>query len=207
MVVATSGYMAVIVDFPGLVAARRQADPGANRAGLLEVAGIFNGSGERGCGDRTDTGDRHEYAACLALTCIREELAPKLGGAGANAAPGSQHRQHDGCKPFVIGKKALDVILEGASLSGRNEKTEGFHDSTNLVGKLGGDPDQPGACRHERSGQHAIEAFYTHLTKVPDFREKRQAIGVIRVGFVRRHIERSFGMAGIDADRRHSFCA
>jgi hypothetical protein len=30
-----------------------------------------------------------------------------------------------------------------------------------------------------------------------------QTIGVVRVGFVRGHVERSFGMPRIDADRRH----
>ena len=37
MPVATSGYMAIIIDFSGLVAAGRQTDPGANRSGFLEV--------------------------------------------------------------------------------------------------------------------------------------------------------------------------
>lgn len=32
MTVATSGYMAVIIDFSGLIAARRQADPRTNRS-------------------------------------------------------------------------------------------------------------------------------------------------------------------------------
>lgn len=41
MAVAASGYMAFIIDFSGLVAARRQAYSGANRSGRLEVARIF----------------------------------------------------------------------------------------------------------------------------------------------------------------------
>ena len=42
-VVATSGYMAVMIDFFGLVAARRQADPGANRSRFLKVVRPLNG--------------------------------------------------------------------------------------------------------------------------------------------------------------------
>lgn len=57
---AASGYVAVIIDFSGLVAARREAYPGANRSGRLEVVRIFNGSGERGGGDGADAGGRHE---------------------------------------------------------------------------------------------------------------------------------------------------
>ena len=56
MAIATAGYMAVIVDLPGLVAAGGQTDPGAHGPGLLEVVRILNSCGEGGCGDRSDTG-------------------------------------------------------------------------------------------------------------------------------------------------------
>jgi hypothetical protein len=49
--------------------------------------------------------------------------------------------------------------------------------------------------------------FTRTLAKEPDFCEMRQTIGVIRVGLVRSHVERSLGMAGIDADRGKPFCA
>jgi hypothetical protein len=39
MAVATSGYMAVIINFSGLVPTRRQTDPRANRPGFLELPG------------------------------------------------------------------------------------------------------------------------------------------------------------------------
>ncbi|MET3596916.1 hypothetical protein ABID26_006340 [Mesorhizobium shonense] len=39
MAIATSGYMAVVIDFSGLVAACRQADPRANRSGFPELSG------------------------------------------------------------------------------------------------------------------------------------------------------------------------
>ena len=54
----------------------------------------------------------------------------------------------------------------------------------------------------KRAGQHAVESLHPHLTKEADFCELRQTIGVIRVRLVRRHIERRFSMARIDADRR-----
>jgi hypothetical protein len=77
-----------------------------------------------------------------------------------------------------------------------------FHDTTDLVGKLCCDTDQPRACRDKRAGQHAVESFHPNLTKEPDFCELRQTIGVVRVRLVRRHIERRFSMARIDADCR-----
>ena len=98
------------------------------------------------------------------------------------------------CKSVLIGKKAPDVLLEGASLSGGNEQTEGFHDTTDLVGKLGGDSDQPRARYYKRAGQHAVESLHANRTKEPDFRELRQTIGVVRVRLVRRHIERRLTM-------------
>jgi hypothetical protein len=59
----------------------------------------------------------------------------------------------------------------------------------------------------ERAGQHAIEPLHAHFAKEADLCEMRQAIGIIGVGFVRSHIDCGFGMAGIDTDRRQSFCA
>jgi hypothetical protein len=85
MAVATSGYMAVIIDFSGLVAARRQADPGANRSGFLEVVRPLNGCAEGGCGDRTDAGNGHKDAASLTLARVPDQLASEFGGADANA--------------------------------------------------------------------------------------------------------------------------
>ncbi len=109
--------------------------------------------------------------------------------------------------PLLIGKKVPDVLLEGASLSGWNDQTEGFHDAADLVGKLGGDSDEPRARRHKRAGQHAVESLHAHLTKESDFRQLGQPIGIVRVRLVRRHIEHRFSMARIDADHRQSFSA
>lgn len=50
--------------------------------------------------------------------------------------------------------------------------------------------------------QHAVEPFHTNLTKEAYLGKMCQAVRVVRVGFVRGHIERCFGMACIDADRR-----
>src|SRR4029077_19134003 len=58
-----------------------------------------------------------------------------------------------------------------------------------------------------RAGQHAVVSFHPNLTKEPDFRELRQPIGVVRVRLVRRHIERRFSMARIDADGGQPFGA
>src|SRR3954453_23070613 len=165
MAVATSGYMAVIIDFSGLIAARRQADPRANRSGFPEIVRLLDSCGKGGCGDRTDAGNRHEDAASLTLARIPDQLASEFGSADANATPGFQHWKHYRCKSVLIGKKAPDVLLEGASLAGGNEQTEGFHDTTDLVGKLGSDSDQPRARRYKRAGQHAVETRHADRAK------------------------------------------
>lgn len=118
---------------------------------------------------------------------------------------GAQARRHDESKFLVIDEKAPNVLLERGSLTCRNEQAERLHESTNLVGKFGGDPDQPGACRHERAGQHADKSFHPHLTEEPSLCKMRQTVGVVRVGLIRRDIERSLGMASIDADRWQPF--
>lgn len=207
MAIAKPGYMTVIIDFSGLVAARRQADPCADRSGFPKVVRLLNGRGKGSCGDHTDAGNGHKDAASLALSRVADQLASEFGRADANATPGFQQRKHNRCKSVLIGKKAPDVLLEAASLSGWNDETEGFHDTADLVGKLGGDSDKPRARRHKRAGQHAIESLHADLAKETDFRQLRQTIGIVRVRLVRRHIERRFSMARIDADRRQSFSA
>src|SRR4249920_2295033 len=81
MAIATSGYMTVIIDFSGLVATRRQADPRANRSGFLEVVWPLNGCAEGGCGDRADAGNGHKDAASLTLARVPDQLASEFGGA------------------------------------------------------------------------------------------------------------------------------
>ncbi len=46
MTIAASGYMAVVIDFAGLVAPRRETYPRAYSSGLPKIAGIFDGSSE-----------------------------------------------------------------------------------------------------------------------------------------------------------------
>src|SRR3954454_8760822 len=108
MAVATSGYMTSIIYFSGVIAARCQADPGANRSGFLEVVGLLNSCGKGGCGDRTDAGK-----ASLTLASFPDQLASEFGGADANATPGFQHWKHNRCKSVLIGKKAPSWSKEG----------------------------------------------------------------------------------------------
>src|SRR5690606_37669282 len=135
-------------------------------------------------GDHADAGDRHKDTACLALTRVCDKLASELCGTIADVAPSLQHRQNDGCDPILIDKKIPDILFECSSLTRWDEQAERFHDPANLVGKLDGDPDQPGACCHKPAGQHAVEAFNAHLAKEPDFCKMRQTISIVRVRLV-----------------------
>lgn len=85
MSISAPGYMAVIIDFSRLVLAGCQADPSGDRAELLKVGRFLNGGDERGRSDHAGAGDRHEGATGLALTNIRDQLTPELGGANANS--------------------------------------------------------------------------------------------------------------------------
>lgn len=89
-------------------------------------------------------------------------------------------------------------------LSGRNNQSESLFQTPDLVGECGRDPDQVAPSRHQHSGQHAIEAFHSHLMEKTELRKLGQAIGVIRISLVRQCIERGLGVAGIDADRRQA---
>lgn len=82
----------------------------------------------------------------MALTSIRNQLAPEFSGTDANVAPGRQHRQNDGSNLVLVDKKAPNVLLERGFLTCGNDQAERFHDSTNPVRKLSGDPDQSGVA-------------------------------------------------------------
>ena len=92
MAIAASGYMAVVIDFAGLVAACGKADPGAHGSRLLKVSRLFNGGSERGCSNCSHARDGHEDAAGLALSGIRDQLAPEVRGASAQTFPSIEKR-------------------------------------------------------------------------------------------------------------------
>lgn len=92
MAVSASGYMPVIIDFAGLVAARGKTDPRPDRSRLPEVFRRFNGRCERCRSDCSHAGDRHQDATSLALSGIRDQLAPEVRGASAETFPSIEKR-------------------------------------------------------------------------------------------------------------------
>ena len=54
--------------------------------------------------------------------------------------------------------------------------------------------------------QHAVETFDANLPVKSDLGQMSQAVGVVRIRFVGRHVEMGFGMARIDADRGQTLC-
>lgn len=176
MSVTTPGDMAVIIDLALLVATCGQSQPCTDRPRLPEVRRVLDGGRECGCGDRTNPGDGHEQLAGLALPCAGDKLPPKLRGAGAHAAPGFKNRQDDPGKRFLTGQQALDLGFERAAFAARNDQAERLHESADLVGQFGRDPDQPGARGHQRADQHAVIALYPHLAVKADLGQMRQAV-------------------------------
>jgi hypothetical protein len=167
MMIAASRYVAIRIDLPRLVASGRQAKPGTDGTRRLKVVWFPNGGCEGGRRDRTDAGNRHKYATGLAFTSVREELASELGGPDAQTTPSFQYWQHDRSKSFLIGKKASDIFLKCASLTRGNEQTERFHEPTDLVRKLGSDPDQSGTCRYKRAVNMLSNPFTRTSRKKP----------------------------------------
>lgn len=101
-------------------------------------------------------------------------------------------------------EQPADISFEVTALTDRNNQSESLHQTPDLVGECGRDPDQVAPSRNQRPGQHVVEAFHSRLTEKTDFRKMGQAIGVIRISLVRRHVERGLGVARIDADRRQT---
>ena len=107
----------------------------------------------------------------------------------------------------LTGQQALDFGFERAAFAARHDQPERLHEPADLVGQLGRDLDQSGPRGHQRADQHAVIALHPHLAVEADLGQMGQAIGIVGVGFVRRHVEGGLGMAGIDADRRQPFGA
>src|SRR5918994_720089 len=133
MAIAPAGNVAIIVDLSRLVAPGRQPQPGADRAGLLEVVRILNGGREGRRGDRADPGDRHKDATGLVLARTGNKLTPEFSGTEAQAAPRFQHRQHNRSEPFLVDKKTADILLERAALARGNKQSERLHEASDLV--------------------------------------------------------------------------
>ena len=57
---------------------------------------------------------------------------------------------------------------------------------------------------NQRANQHAVEALHAHLAVKADFAQMREAVCIVGIGLVARHVERRLGMTGINADRRQA---
>jgi len=89
----------------------------------------------------------------------------------------------------------------------RHDQAERLHSSADRVRQLDDRLKKLTACRHQRSGQHAVEAFHPNNTVKTDFSQMRETISVVGIGLVGCHVERSLGVPSVDADCRQSFSA
>ncbi len=107
----------------------------------------------------------------------------------------------------IVGQQRFDLTLELAARDQGHDEAERLHQAPNLVRQLRPDPHQPGPRRYQRARQHAVEALDADYLVEPDLGKVGQAIGVVGIRLVRRHVERGLGMARIDADRRQTLRA
>ncbi len=112
LVVAAPGDMAIVVDLPRLISARRKAEPCTDGSRRVEVGWIFHGRCKGSCGDDTDARDRHEQLARLALTCIADQASRQFGCAHTYAAPSLEQRQDDARQVGALAKLCTYVSVE-----------------------------------------------------------------------------------------------
>ena len=110
-----------------------------------------------------------------------------------------------GCEVVVIGQLLDDVRFEVASFATGDDEAERLHETADLIGDIGFDPDQLRPRCDQGASEHAVEPFDPHFAIEAHLREVRQSIGIVCIGLVRRHIQRSFRVPSIDADRRQTF--
>ncbi len=141
----------------------------------------------------------------LARARCGDELLAQLRDLSAKAAPSLEHGQNDLLEPRMACEQAADMAFEHAPGTLGNDQPERLHETADLVRQLGRHLECLPACRDQRADQHAVEAFHPHFAVEAHLGNMRQPVSVVRVGLVRRHIERRLGVAGVDADRRHAF--
>lgn len=136
-----------------------------------------------------------------------QQLAAEFGGTAPDSDPCLQQRQDDLGKSAMPGKQPPDFGFEPASFGARHDQTEGLHQASDLVGKLGRDTDQTPARCNQRADQHAVVALHPHLAIEACLRQMRETVGIIGIGLVRCHVECCLCMPCVDADRGQSFGA
>jgi hypothetical protein len=52
------------------------------------------------------------------------------------------------------------MLLKLASLARRNDQAERFHQTSDLIGQIGGDVDQLGACRDQRAREYTAKGCW-----------------------------------------------
>ena len=109
------------------------------------------------------------------------------------------------CQLRCAGKQGPDIGFEHAAGTLADDQPKCFHEPADLIGQLDHDLDHPVAGSDQCSGQHAVILLDPNLTVKTDFRKLRQAVGIVRIGLVRRHVEGCFGMSSINTDRWHAF--
>src|SRR4051812_1819513 len=204
--VASPRDVAVVVGLARLVPACRQAEPSPHRARRPEVLRRLDRRHERGRRDGPDAGDRHEPPAGRARPRRGDQLPVELGRPGAHRAPRLEQRQHDPGHRLVPPEQGPGpgpgVGLEDPAGALRHDQAEGPHDAADLVGELDRDAEQLAARAHQRSRQHRRVSLDPDLPVEADLRDLRQAVGVVRVGLVRRHVERRLRVPRVDAHHR-----
>lgn len=157
--------------------------------------------------DRSDTWNGHEQSAWSARSRGGNKLPVKLCSPGADTAPSFQQWHYDLFKHAIAGKQPAHMVFKDASCSFRNNEPEGFHETSYLIGKVSHNFDQQTAGTDKGTGQHAVRIFHPDYFVKANLGKMSQAVGIVCIGLVRRHIERCFGVPNINADLRDTLCS
>lgn len=99
------------------------------------------------------------------------------------------------CAPaFLHPAEGRERCVRHASGALGHDKSERLHQPTDLIGYLQMHLKKLAPCGDQRADQHAVETFDPDLSVEADLGQMCQAIGIVRIGLVRGHVERGFGM-------------
>ncbi len=105
----------------------------------------------------------------------------------------------------MAGQQGSDIAVKDAARALADDQTKGFQDAADQIGQLDRDLDHPIAGSDPCPAQHTVVFLDPDLPAKANLGKLCQAVGIVRIGFVGRHVEGCFGMSGINADRRDAF--
>lgn len=196
--VPAAGNVPLSINLSGLVPVRCQVD----RSRIPEVAAALDRRDQGRFGDGSDTRNRNSCFKAVVLAGFFGDGTGRRGCLPARRVSGSMRRQQDCARFRLTNAKAAHQPVQDDVLACRRLPFKGLHEASDIIGKIGCDPDETVLGAGQIPGKHSVKAQHPHVAAQARFGQMCQTL---RISLVRHPIEGLRGMSGIEADHRQLF--